>query len=551
MAAAGIIAAVLAAAIPIATSNVVGFVLPRDDRSALAGTTALLVALLLGTLVAGVAQGIALLRLATRLDLRLTAAIWDRALHLSPSFFRRFAAGELGRRLLAIDELRQLVTGATVAAGAAALFGFASLVVMVVYAPLLGLVTLGVVALAGVLVAMWLRRERRDVREMLAHRNAIAGMLLGMLSGIAKIRVAGAERRAQAAWARRFARQALAERRSIHRQVQIAAVAAALPAAVTFAAIGVAVGQGNEISPSSLAGFATALGQFSAAVLLVVPLAQTLLAAGPIYDTARPVLAEVPETSDAAADPGRLDGEVELASVTFRYGPDAPPALDGVSLAARPGEFVAIVGPSGSGKSTLVRILLGFDVPESGSVLLDGRELEGLDLQAVRRQMGTVIQGAGLSPGTIGTNITGASVLEEEAVWRAIDRVGLSADVRRMPMGLHTLVSEGGAGFSGGQAQRILLARALVRDPRIVILDEATAYLDNETQRQVTETLADLGATRIVIAHRLSTIRGADRIYVMEGGRVVEQGTHDELLAAGGPFARLARRQMIEAAPGD
>src|SRR5262249_19394399 len=193
---AGILAAVLAAAVPVATARVVGFVLPRDDRSALAGILALLVALLLGTLVAGVAQGIALLRLATRFDLRVTGALWDRALHLSPAFFRRYPAGELGRRMLAVDELRELVTGATVAAGAAAVLGLSSLGVMIVYAPLPGLAALGVVALAAVLVAVWLRRERDDVREMLLHRNAIAGMLLGMLSGIAKIRVAGAERRA-------------------------------------------------------------------------------------------------------------------------------------------------------------------------------------------------------------------------------------------------------------------------------------------------------------------------------------------------------------------
>jgi ABC-type bacteriocin/lantibiotic exporter with double-glycine peptidase domain len=215
-----------------------------------------------------------------------------------------------------------------------------------------------------------------------------------------------------------------------------------------------------------------------------------------------------------------------------------------VSLHIEPGEFIALVGPSGSGKSTLFRLLLGFETPEAGAIYFDGQDLTTLDIQEVRRQMGVVLQNGRLLTGTILENIIGSSLLTIAEAQEAARMSGLDEDIKRMPMGLHTLVTEGGGTLSGGQRQRLLIARAVVTKPRILFFDEATSALDNRTQAIVSESLERLQATRVVIAHRLSTIINADRIFVMEGGRLVQTGTYQELIDRPGPFLELAKRQM-------
>lgn len=209
-----------------------------------------------------------------------------------------------------------------------------------------------------------------------------------------------------------------------------------------------------------------------------------------------------------------------------------------------PGAFVAFVGTSGSGKSTTLRLLLGFETPESGSIFYDGQDLAGLDIQAVRRQIGVVLQDGKLLPGDIFTNIIGSSLATMDDAWAAALRAGFAEDIKEMPMGMHTVISAGGSTLSGGQRQRLMIARALVNKPRILFFDEATSALDNRTQAVVSESLERLQATRIVIAHRLSTIKNADRIFVMDAGCVIEQGSYDELMALGGVFAELAIRQI-------
>jgi ABC-type bacteriocin/lantibiotic exporter with double-glycine peptidase domain len=249
-------------------------------------------------------------------------------------------------------------------------------------------------------------------------------------------------------------------------------------------------------------------------------------------------------------EPVRLAGALALNRASFRYpGQDqATKVLDEVSMQVRPGEFVAIVGPSGSGKSTLMRLLLGFEAPDSGTVTYDGRELGTLDLRDVRRQLGVVLQHAELMPSDIYSNIIGfAPGLGVDDAWRAARWAGLEDDIRAMPMGMHTLVGEGGGNLSGGQRQRLLIARAIVHRPRILLLDEATSSLDNLTQAIVTDSLTNhlRGLTRVVIAHRLDAIVGADRIYVLVDGRIVQSGRYDQLMAEPGPFRDLARRQML------
>jgi ABC-type bacteriocin/lantibiotic exporter with double-glycine peptidase domain len=252
----------------------------------------------------------------------------------------------------------------------------------------------------------------------------------------------------------------------------------------------------------------------------------------------------VPEVDIAKADPGRLNGDIELSHVSFRYTEDGPYAVNDISLQIKAGEFVALVGPSGAGKSSVFRLLLGFDIPESGAIYFDGKDLAHLDAEAVRRQLGVVTQDSRVMPGTIQANIIGSSLLTVQDAWEAARLAGLDNDIREMPMGMQTIISEGGGTFSGGQLQRLMIARAIVRKPRILLFDEATSALDNRTQAIVSQSLERLQATRIVIAHRLSTIEHADRIFVFQAGRIVQAGSYHDLINEPGAFADLARRQI-------
>ncbi|HEX2644839.1 MAG TPA: ATP-binding cassette domain-containing protein, partial [Thermoanaerobaculia bacterium] len=309
------------------------------------------------------------------------------------------------------------------------------------------------------------------------------------------------------------------------------------------------------LDPAKLAGekpltlgeflaFNAAFGQFLAAALSMVGVFSSVLAMVPIYERLSPILEETPEVDASKPDAGELAGGIELSHVSFRYQPDGPLILDDVSIRARPGEFIALVGPSGSGKSTCLRLILGFERPTSGSIYYDGQDVSSLDVQSVRRQIGVVLQSGRPLVGSIYSNIVGGANLPIDDAWEAARMAGMEEDIKNMPMGMHTVISEGADTFSGGQKQRLLIARALVRRPRILLFDEATSALDNRTQEIVSQSLERLKATRVVIAHRLSTILHADRIYVVEGGRVVEEGTYDELLRSGGTFARLAERQI-------
>jgi ABC-type bacteriocin/lantibiotic exporter with double-glycine peptidase domain len=219
--------------------------------------------------------------------------------------------------------------------------------------------------------------------------------------------------------------------------------------------------------------------------------------------------------------------------------------LDDVSLSIEPGAFIAVVGASGSGKSTLLRLLLGFEAAEHGDILYDGRSISTLDAASLRRQVGVVLQHARITSGSLFLNITSGLPYTIDDAWAAARLAGFDAEIEAMPMGMHTLMLEGSATLSGGQRQRLILARALIGRPRLLLIDEATSALDNRTQAVVTESLTRLRTTRIVIAHRLSTVERADRIFVLDRGRFAEAGSFDELIARNGMFSRLARRQIL------
>ncbi len=542
----GFAAGLLSLLPPIVAAVLFEEVVPAGQLGRLVGLSLLLVAAALAAGTFGLVQGIASLRLEGRISTTLQAAIWDRLLSLPVPFFRGYTSGDLTTRALGVEAIRETVSTATTTIVLAASVVLCNSVLLLVFEPLLGLVAVAVALVAAAVVILIGRSMLPDQRRVQDARGHVFAAGVQLFGGIAKLRVAHAETRAFAVWGHSFAQMKQAFYRAQRRYIALTAFAAFWPlfgtALVFVAAAGL---PGPTIAAGKFLAFNTAFQQVVAQIVLLGTAVVNVVGAIPTWERTRPILEAVPETEGSKLDPGRLRGAVDLTEVSFRYTSGGPLALDGVTFRAEPGEFIALVGPSGAGKSTLLRLLLGFEQPETGTVEYDGKDLSHLDVRAVRQQAGVVVQQARLLPGSIFHNIIGSSTaLTVDDAWEAARIAGLDEDIRAMPMGMQTMISEGNATFSGGQRQRILIARAVAAKPRILLFDEATSALDNRTQASVTASLERLRATRIVIAHRLSTIRGADRILVLDDGRLVQSGTYVELAASQGPFADLARRQL-------
>ena len=540
---------ILTLAVPLITQVLVDSVIPRTEFDQLGYLTAALVVVAIAMASLQAMQGIAMLRLEGLLDWKLQAAIIDRLLRLPVSFFRQYTVGDLADRTLGVDAIRRVATGRTLRGLLAGIFGLFSLLLMFYYDTRLAWIATALTALRGVLIlsisTVRLYHERRHVEL----RGKVEGFVLQLLTGVGKLRVACATIRALAVWGKRFAAQKrhfIASQRAANVLRIIEAAYPTIATLIVFAAV-----QGDSESKLTLdlgafLAFFAAFGQSLAAIGEWGTAIGESLIAVPHFSRIRPLMATAIESSEERKSPGELSGALELSKVTFRYMPGGPPVLDDVTIRVAQGEYLAIVGPSGSGKSTIFRLLLGFEQPESGAIFLDGKAVDTLDLSAVRRQIGVVLQNAKLMTGSIYENICGGGLqLPLNEVWEAARLAGLDADIQAMPMGMHTAISEGVSTLSGGQRQRLMIARALIRRPRILLFDEATSALDNQTQSIVSTSLAKLSVTRIVIAHRLSTVAQADRIVVLVAGRLVQSGTFEELSAAPGVFAEFAKRQLL------
>ncbi len=541
----GVAAGLLGLATPIITGVIFNSVIPGAERLQLTHMIGALLACATATAFFQLVRGIAVLRIESKMDASVQSAVWDRLLNLSTSFFRRFAAGDLAVRAGGISEIRRLLSGATITSLLSGLFSIFNLALLFYYDPQLALCALlmTMFALGVLLGAGYLQlRYQRHIASAQAH---LSGQVLQYITGITKLRVAGAETRAYERWASAFANQRRLQFASRQVGNVLSTFNAAFPVLSMMVIFGVMMAQDEILmATGDFIAFNGAYGAFTANMMSATGAVIAMMMAVPIYEQAKPILESLPEVTEAMADPGTLKGEIEVSQASFRYDSDGGLILNEVTISAAPGEFVALVGPSGSGKSTILRLLLGFERPESGSIYFDGQDVAGLDVLAVRRQIGVVLQSGGMMSGDIFTNITGSSLATLDDAWEAARMAGLDDDIRNMPMGMHTVVSEGGTTLSGGQRQRLLIARAVVNRPRLLFFDEATSALDNRTQAIVSESLERLQATRIVVAHRLSTIINADRIYVLERGRVVQTGTYATLLEEGGLFADLVKRQL-------
>ena len=543
---AALLGAALGLVVPLATGLLFESIIPGADRGQLAQMTMVLLAVALAGSLFTVVRGVAIVRIESRTAASIQAAVWDRLIALPLPFFRGYSAGDLATRAMNVEEIRRSLTGAVVTGLLAGLFSLSNLFLLFYYDPVLGAVGTGLITISLAASLSIGVMQLRSQRAILQTRSRISGMMLQFLTGVSKLKLAGAEAQAFSLWARAFGEQRDRQYRNRTLGIRLAVFNAGYPvlcSIILFSLAARSLGSEEAMGTGEFLGFTAAFGLCLGAMLSTSTAVLQALNAVPLYEQVKPILHTTPEVRPGKDDPGELSGAIEMQHVSFSYG-DGPQVLRDVSFRISPGEFVAFVGPSGSGKSTVFRLLLGFETPEVGSVSYDEQDLSGLDVEAVRRQMGVVLQSGRVMTGDLFTNIVGSSAATLDDAWEAARMAGLDEDIRKMPMGMHTMVSDGGGTLSGGQRQRLMIARSIVGRPRILLMDEATSALDNRTQAIVSESLDRLRATRVVIAHRLSTVIHADRINVLVAGAIVESGSFDELMARDGVFAAMARRQL-------
>ena len=520
-------------------------IIPSNKPSLILPIASLLIGMTFAQALIRVTSSIINNRLSIKLQTQMEAATYARVLLLPPSFFKDYAPGDLARRTMGMTQLVNIISQTAIGTGLSSTFSLVYIFQIFAYAPQLVVPALILTLLQVAVSTLVTLHTMRYTRIQMETNTKLSGVTPSLLHGIQKIKLAGAESRAFAHWARSYAD---ASEATYRRPALLLAAPALIPLIGTAGTILIYyLAATTGVSMADYMAFNTAFGSVSAAVTSIAGIATTVAAIRPLLEMVEPVMKAIPESLSNQRQVESVNGSIEVSNLSFRYGPEMPLVLDNISLRVGPGEYVAIVGRTGCGKSTLMRLLLGFEKPTKGAIYYSGQDISGIDIRSLRRHIGVVMQSGSLFQGDLLMNITVASPKATiDDAWAAAEMAGVADDIHKMPMGMQTLVSEGGGGVSGGQRQRILIARAVCGRPKILMLDEATSALDNVTQRHVSDALDGLDCTRIVIAHRLSTIRHADRIIMLDGGKIVENGSYDELVAAGGAFADLVARQQLE-----
>lgn len=531
---------------PKVTNLLFSSVVVSGEQTLLIASMILLIGVTISSSLFDMIKNILTERVKTKLNISLESAAMMRVLLLPSSFFKQYSAGDLGSRINSLKMLSPLFCGLFFSGGLSSLLSLIYIGQIFHYAAPLAVPAIVIIAaIAGVTLASTFMQMKVSSQTM-QFQVKEQGLVYSMISGVAKIKLAGAEKRIFAKWAESYTKSA----RLLYSPPAFVKYSTVLTTAVSLIGniIIYAAAVQSNISTADYMAFNASYVMVSGAFTMLSTSALTAANIKPILELAKPILESVPETSDNKKLVPRLSGGIELNHVSFRYTDDMPPVIDNLSLKIRPGQYIAIVGSTGCGKSTLMRLMLGFETPQKGAVYYDGQDLASLDLKSVRKNIGIVMQNGKLFQGDIYSNIVISSPyqLTLDDAWEAARIAGMDEDIRNMPMGMHTLIMEGSGGISGGQRQRIMIARAVASKPRILMFDEATSALDNITQKKVSEALDSLKCTRIVIAHRLSTIRQCDRIIVLDKGKIVEDGTYEELMEAGGFFSELVARQRVE-----
>ncbi|MBQ5349680.1 MAG: NHLP bacteriocin export ABC transporter permease/ATPase subunit [Oscillospiraceae bacterium] len=531
--------------LPNITRFITGSVLDQRNMPMLIGTAMFLVSVTISSLLIDTVRSLSMGRLEIKTSLSVEAAVMSRVMNLPPRFFRQYSSGELSSRLDAVSQLCGLLLGNVFSLGLTSLMSLLHITQIFRFAPALVAPSLLLIAATvgiGLISALMQMKIAKRRMELAAKEN---GMSFALISGVQKIKLAGAEKRAFSRWARAFTASAeLSYNPPMFIKVS-GVIATAVSLVGTMVIYYLAVK--TRVSASEYIAFSSSYGIVTGAFSSLTSVALTVASIKPILEMAEPIMRSEPESAENKAMVTQLSGNIELSNVYFRYTDSMPYVVDGMSLKIKAGEYIAIVGTTGCGKSTLMRLMLGFETPEKGAVYYDGRDMSKLDLPSLRRRIGVVMQDGNLFQGDIYSNIViSAPQLTLAEAWEAAEIAGIADDIRAMPMGMQTVIAEGQGGISGGQKQRLMIARAVAPKPKILMFDEATSALDNRTQKQVSDALDKLKCTRIVIAHRLSTIRNCDRILVLDKGHIMEDGTYEELIAKNGFFSNLVARQRLD-----
>lgn len=493
----------------------------------------------------GTVQSILLKRVQTKTNVTVQAATMMRVLSLPAQFFKQYSAGELSSRTQSINGLCQMLCDGILTTGLTALFSLFYVTQIFRYAPALVVPALTITLTTMLFSCVSAFVQMKLSKQMMEISAKESGLIYSFLTGVQKLKLGGAEKRAFARWAELYKKKAkLAYEPPTMIKINCV-ITMGISLVGTMVLFYAAVKAG--VSVADYFAFNTAYGMVSGAFLSLSGIALTAANIKPIYEMVKPILETVPEVADNKEVLTRISGGIELSHISFRYTDTMPTVIDDMTLKISPGQYVAVVGKTGCGKSTVLRLLLGFETPQKGAIYYDGKDISTVDLKSLRRRIGVVTQNGKLFAGDIFSNITiSAPWLTLEDAWYAAELAGIAEDIRNMPMGMNTVISEGGSSISGGQRQRLMIARAVASKPRILMFDEATSALDNITQKIVVESLASLKCTRIVIAHRLSTVRQCDRILVLDKGRIIEDGNYDELIQKDGYFAALVARQRLD-----
>ena len=526
-------------------NQVTGTVLRSRNMNLMNGLAVFLLASAFSSQLIEMVRSLLMERINTKTSQAVEASVMMRILSLPVSFFRKFSSGELSSRASSVSSLCRMILDNILSVGLGSLMSLLYVTQIFAFAPALVwpsvLIILSTVAVsvASSLVQIRITRKKMDLS---AKEN---GMSYATLNGIQKIRLSGSEKRVFARWGRLYARNARLEYNPplFLKLNTVITTAISLIGTIVLYTLAVKTGVGDSQYYAFTAAYGRVMGAFSSLAGIAISMASIK----PVLEMAEPILKAEPEVTEEKQPVSHLTGHIEMSHISFRYEENMPYVLEDLNLNIRAGEYVAIVGRTGCGKSTLVRLLLGFEKPEKGAIFFDRHDLNSIDPRSLRKHIGVVIQNGQLFQGDIFSNITiSAPQLTLKEAWEAAEIAGIAQDIREMPMGMQTIISEGQGGVSGGQKQRLMIARAIAPKPQILIFDEATSALDNKTQKQVSDALDKLNCTRIVIAHRLSTIRNCDRILVMDHGAIIEEGKYEDLIAKGGYFAELVERQRLD-----
>ena len=522
-----------------------GTVVNSKNYQLLIGITVFMISVSISTMLISSVKSMLMARINTKMSLSVQAATMMRVLSLPADFFKKYSSGELSSRAQYIQSLCSMLISTVLSTGLSSIFSLMYVTQIFAYAPALVVPALCIILATILFSLITTFTQMRYTKRKMELSAQESGMSYAMITGVQKIKLSGAEKRMFARWSKLYAQQLMASYNPPMFLRANGAFSAIISMGGMILMYFMAVQSG--VSVADYYAFNTAYGMVSGAFMSIAGIATTIAQFKPTIEMAKPIMDAIPEVSEGKLVVERLSGGIELNNVSFRYNENMPNVVDNLSLKIRPGQYVAIVGSTGCGKSTLMRIMLGFEKPQKGAVYYDGKDLDRIDLKSLRRKIGVVMQNGKLFQGDIYSNIViSAPQLSMDEAWAAAEMSGIADDIRRMPMGMHTIISEGSGGISGGQRQRLMIARAIAPKPRILMFDEATSALDNITQKIVSESLEKLKCTRIVIAHRLSTIKECDRIIYLEKGKIVEDGTYDELIALNGKFAELVERQRLD-----